>query len=168
MKNDLQKRKNLRLQNYNYSNNGAYFITICTKDKNQILSKNVGCDDLGEPKNILSPYGMIVDCFIKSINTAYKNVTVDKYCIMPNHIHFILVVNQLNGVPWSSRPTQLIPKVITALKRMSNKKVGFNLWQTSYYDHIIRNEQELLGTRKYIDENPIKWELDKYFLQTNY
>ena len=83
---------------------------------------------------------------------------------MPNHIHFILVVNQLNGVPWSSRPTQLIPKVITALKRMSNKKVGFDLWQTSYYDHIIRNEQELLETRKYIDENPIKWELDKYFL----
>ena len=98
-----------------------------------------------------------------SIGTAYQNVTVDIYCIMPNHIHLILIFNQSNGVPRSSRPTQLIPRVITALKRLSNKKVGFNLWQTSYYDHIIRNEQELYEIRKYIEQNPIKREFDEYY-----
>ena len=153
----------MRLQNYNYSEIGAYFITICTKDRKQILSKIVGCDDLGAPKIILSNCGIVVDNFIKSIGTAYQNVTVDIYCIMPNHIHLILIFNQSNGVPRSSRPTQLIPRVITALKRLSNKKVGFNLWQTSYYDHIIRNEQELYEIRKYIEENPIKREFYEYY-----
>ena len=87
---DLPKRKPTRLKEYDYSTPGAYFITICTKDKKQILSRIVGDGVLDVPKNLLTKYGEIADKYLRQMNEFYNNISVEKYVIMPNHIHLIL------------------------------------------------------------------------------
>ncbi|MBR2476769.1 MAG: hypothetical protein IKB50_01390 [Clostridia bacterium] len=94
---DLPKRKPTRLKEYDYSSPGAYFITVCVKDKKHILGKIVGDDAHIVPKNELSEYGRVCDKYIKNINNKYENVSVDKYVIMPNHIHLLI---SLNGTMW--------------------------------------------------------------------
>jgi REP element-mobilizing transposase RayT len=86
---------------------------------------------------------------------------------MPNHVHLIVRVTTAgNGAPGSSRPTQTIPQVVAALKRFSNQEAGIKLWQTSYHDHIIRNEADYLRIWNYIDTNPAKWREDCYYTET--
>ena len=90
---ELPKRKGLRLKDFDYSTPGAYFITLCTEGRRQILSRIVGVDVLGDPKNAeLLPYGIVADKYIKQMNEFYENITVDQYVIMPNHVHLILFV----------------------------------------------------------------------------
>ncbi len=102
--------------------------------------------------------------YIVSIPTAYDGVFVDKYVIMPNHVHLIIRVNRSeDGAPRSSRPTRLIPRIIAAMKRFSNQEAGFNMWQTSYHDHIIRSEADYRRIWEYIDTNPSKWREDCYY-----
>lgn len=104
---DLRARKNIRLQRYDYSQNGAYFITICTKDKHNLLWKNenpiVGAN-IVRPSSVteikplkLSATGTIVDTAINNIPVIYENMKIDKYTIMPNHIHMILVIEKGYG-----------------------------------------------------------------------
>ena len=91
---DLPKRKPTRLKGYDYSTPGAYFITICTQDRKELLSEIIVGDDAHiVPQNHLSNYGLICDKYINHINIKYENVTVDKYVIMPNHIHFIIFLH---------------------------------------------------------------------------
>ena len=100
---NFKERKPTRLKGYDYSTPGAYFLTICVKDKRQLLSKIVGGDAHIVPENNLSPAGMICDKYINNINSRYENVTVDKYVIMPNHIHLIIF---LHGTMRASSPTK--------------------------------------------------------------
>lgn len=166
---ELPKRKQIRLPDYDYSQNGAYFVTVCTAYRKPILSKithTVGRDDLGAPyvESYLMPFGKIVERYIRSISEAYPGVLVEKYCIMPNHIHLLLMVqtNELRRAG-SSRPTQLLPRIITALKRFSNRDAGEKLWQAGYYEHIIRDENDFLARWQYIDQNPARWAEDEYY-----
>ena len=163
---DLRTRKSIRLENRNYSKNGAYFITICVQDRHELLGEIVvGGDDLGAPYVKLSEHGNIVQRNIELIELHYRHVSVDKYVIMPNHIHIIIVLsNPTGGVPGSSRPTALIPSIVAALKKFSTKQIGYSIWQRSYHDHIIRNEDDYLRICQYIDENPAKWKEDYYFV----
>ena len=102
---ELPQRKRLRLKNFDYSTPGAYFITICTEDRRQILFRVVGVDILGDPKNVeLLPHGIVADKYVKQMNEFYENITVDQYVIMPNHIHFLLFVCE-DGSPRTSTPT---------------------------------------------------------------
>ena len=94
---ELPKRKPKRLVNYDYSLNGAYFITICTQNRAQILSVIVGTGVLDRPKIKLSQYGIISDEQIKTMNDFYDYISVDKYIIMPNHIHLLISLNSANG-----------------------------------------------------------------------
>ena len=161
---ELPRRKNIRVKDYDYSQNGAYFITICVEGHRKLLGAVVGCDDLGALIVRLSEYGIIVQENIELIESYYKYVFVDKYVIMPNHVHMIIALsNPLSGVPRSSRPTAQIPSIIAAFKKFTAKEMTMNIWQTSYHDHIIRNEADCLRIWQYIDENPAKWEDDKYF-----
>lgn len=116
---ELRKRKHIRLKSYDYSQNGAYFVTVCVKDKHEILGEIVGSADLGAPQMKLSDYGCIVQKYILSIEPHYDDARIDKYVIMLNHIHMVIVVDQdsminqsvgvsgpisgANGVPGSSR-----------------------------------------------------------------
>jgi len=167
MKKELSTRKHPRLKGYNYSGNGAYFLTFCVKSRHEILGEVVGRDALGAPEIRLSEYGNIIKLEIEKINFYYKNVIVDKYVIMPNHIHIILLINNNDGAPRASRPTNaMIPNIIGILKRKVNKIYGFNMWQRSFHDHIIRNEEEYRQIWQYIDTNPQNWENDCYYTTT--
>lgn len=161
---DYPKRKALRLPAYDYSEAGEYFLTLCTKDRTPILS-SVGRDDLGAPCVTLTSYGTITEELIVRIPEIYDTVSLEKYIIMPNHIHLLLRIfnAETDGAPRSSRPTQMVPRIISALKRLSNQAAGTNLWQTSYYDHVVRNEPDYLRIWDYIDTNPAKWQEDEYY-----
>ena len=100
----LPDRKKNRLENYDYSQNGAYFITICTRDRKKILSEIVGADTIRPYEIILSQYGKIVDKAINNIANIYENISVDKYVIMPDHVHMILRITN-NGGRMVSAPT---------------------------------------------------------------
>ena len=96
---EVPKRKPTRLQAFDYNTTGAYFITICTDKRRQILSRIVGVDVLGDPQNVeLLSHGTVADKYIKQMNEFYENLTVDQYVIMPNHIHLRLFVHE-NGSP---------------------------------------------------------------------
>ncbi|SFW52548.1 transposase [Ruminococcus flavefaciens] len=163
-------RKLNRLQNYDYSRNGLYFITICTKDRIPYLSEihDVGNAALGVPIVKLTEYGEIVNDNIKKINEIYRYVSVTKYVIMPDHIHMILFVSDFEdrfvncGTPRAAFPTKSVSQIINGLKSISTKQIGFSIWQKSFHDHIIRNEKEFLEICDYIDNNPINWVNDIY------
>ncbi len=146
----LPDRKKNRLENYDYSQNGAYFITICTRDRKKILSEIVGADTIRPYEIILSQYGKIVDKAINNIANIYENISVDKYVIMPDHVHMILRITN-NGGRMVSAPT-----VIAGMKRYVSKKCGVSIWQKTYYDHIIRNQKDYNEIWEYIEHNPEK------------
>jgi REP element-mobilizing transposase RayT len=157
----LAKRKANRLKEYAYSKNGAYLVTICTKDKTHILSKIVGSVGDGFAVPQLSKYGIIVDKYINLINQKYSMIKVNKYVIMPNHIHLILVVEK-NG---TVNPSPTLSSVIGWFKYVVIKEINepVNIFQRSFHDHIVRNENDYLKIWEYINNNPLKWELDCYY-----
>jgi REP element-mobilizing transposase RayT len=175
-------RKPNRLKDYDYSQNSAYFITICVKNMREMLGKIVGDGVLDVPKDStdvggavpsaprieLTETGEMVKHHIENMNSVYEHVHLGKYIIMPNHIHLIIsIVNDTSKAHGSSRtptPTNAtIPRFISTLKRYTNKYCGFSIWQRSYHDHIIRNEAEYQKIWEYIDTNPLNWQEDKYY-----
>lgn len=152
MKTELPKRKRIRLETYDYASSGAYFVTICIYDRVAMLWEQVGADII-RPQE-LSKYGRIVESAILSLSDHYENVTVDKYCIMPDHVHMILFIHsEVNG-RMISTPT--LSTIVGQMKRWVSRRIGFSMWQKSFYDRIIRDEEEYKQIWKYIDENPIK------------
>ena len=183
-----QKRKQIRLKNYDYSENGAYFITICSKNREPLFGKVVRdgipdvplteCDDNGNVFVKLSDVGRTIQETIEYIDGHNENIEIEKYVIMPNHIHLIIMVNKINdkGFGTSGKPSptenedvtranEIIPKLVSSLKRYTNKQSGIDLWQRSYHDHIIRTQKDYDEIWEYIDTNPIKWQLDKYYTE---
>ena len=148
--NELPKRKQIRIENYDYSTPGAYFITVCTANR----EKNFWSDRRGElcsPANVpLSDIGMLVDNEIKKLNSVYDAVRVDKYCIMPDHIHFIISIH-----------TDTISRVMKQFKGSITKQIGRSIWQKSFHDHGIRNQQDYDEIWEYIENNPLKYTLKK-------
>lgn len=165
----MNDRKQNRLSFYDYSQNDAYFITICTRDRERILSEVVGGGALDAPQIRFLPYGKIVDNEIKRSNEIYDHIKIDKYVIMPNHIHLIIIIqNRENGTSRAPSPTNaIIPSFISMLKRFTNKKCGEKIWQRSFHDHIIRDEADYQRIWQYIDTNPVKWEYDCYYTTQN-
>ena len=153
---DLPKRKNIRLHNYNYSYNGAYFITICTKNKENLLWKNVGANCVRPLDQLpLSKIGIVIENEIYKLNTVYENIKVDKYQIMPNHIHLIIFIYEDSNGRTQLAPT--ISRIIKQFKGSITKQIGFSIWQKSFYDRIIRNEKEYQEVWNYIHNNPLKY-----------
>lgn len=159
MENKLPTRKKIRLSGYDYSMPGAYFVTVCTADRKALFWANVGADTIRPIDVELSAIGEIVDCAIKNIPVYYPHISVDKYCIMPDHIHLLLAINADIDGRMISAPT--VSTVIGQLKRFASKQAGFSLWQKSFTDEIIRNEQHYLTVWQYIDNNPLKYSLEK-------
>ena len=159
----LPTRKNNRLQGYNYSQVGYYFITICTKDGHKFF----GSIDVGaatcRPFVRLTDIGKIIGESVENINTIYPNVVVDKYVVMPNHIHMLLCVAGLENGRQVASPTA-VSTIVGNMKRYVSMQCGFSVWQPSYQDHIIRNEPDYQRIWQYIDENPLKWQEDCYFI----
>ena len=158
---DMPKRKKNRLSDYDYSMCGAYFLTICIQDRIPLLwtsAENVGAT-FGRPLP-LSEYGMIIKNEIERIASIYGNaVNIDKYVIMPNHIHLIIVLSTIgeNGRP-KVAPT--ISRIIQQFKGAVTKQIGWSIWQKSFHDHIIRDKEEYEKIWDYIEYNPFNWEQD--------
>ncbi len=153
---DLPKRKNIRLNDYNYSSNGAYFITICTKNKENLLWENVGANCVRPLDQLpLSKIGIVIENEIYKLNTVYENIKVDKYQIMPNHIHLIIFIYEDSNGRTQFAPT--ISRIIKQFKGSITKQIGFSIWQKSFYDRIIRNEKEYQEVWNYIHNNPLKY-----------
>ena len=174
---DTPVRKDMRLDNYDYSRNGAYFVTICTRNKQYYFwdySKPVGGDahiappinnDINDISTFI-PYkltdiGIVVQKYISNINGMMK------YVIMPNHVHFIVKIENDysadNGAMWASPPTQPLSQLVRSFKILVTKEIGFSPWQRNYYDHIVRNNKELSAIWNYIENNPANWENDELF-----
>ncbi len=168
---ELRVRKSIRLKNYDYSSKGYYFVTICVKDKHELLGTiRVGAITnrpfnkiTNRPPVELTEYGKISDKAIRSIATHHRNVKVDKYVIMPNHIHMILVLNDVDDCGRLLIAPTNLSKIVQQLKGYISKAIGFSIWQKSYHDHIIRDAEDYRRIWKYIDENPCKWQEDEYY-----
>ncbi len=152
--NRLPKRKSNRLTGFDYSYCNSYFLTICTKNKQKLFGKVVGAP-IGRPYCDLSEYGKIVDEAVNNIEKKYDRVRLDKYVIMPDHIHLLITILPAeNGRPMGA-PT--ISNMVNQLKGYVTKRIGFPIWQKLYYDHIIRDEEDFNTKWEYIDNNPISW-----------
>ena len=157
MKN-LITRKKIRLPNYDYSENGYYFITICTKNRENIFSDiPVGAagwppDDM--PDIQLNDFGKIVEGELKKSQIIRDEISLDEYIIMPNHIHCIIVINNAGGQP--AAPTRgTLSSFINGFKAAVTTRIntlrnmpGEPVWQRSFYDHVIRNERSLNSIRE--------------------
>ena len=132
------------------------------KDKKRLLGKVVVGRDAHIPPTVyLSEIGKVADKYIRNINSVYSNVSVENYVIMPNHIHILLLLYETpldNGGMRASRPTLFT--IIRSFKTMVTKEIGYSIWQDSYFDRIIENENGYLDAWRYIDENPLKWTLN--------
>ena len=159
---ELPKRKSPRLTGYDYSTNGAYFITICTKDKKPIFGY-VGADSISART--------IRRTFIETIQ-KYPQIASPIFTVMPNHFHAIITIERAD---MESAPT--ISEVIQSFKRYSTieciklvkkgkiSKFDKQIWQRSFYDHVIRDEKGYIKIWNYIEGNPSKWEEDCFYVK---
>ena len=156
---NMPQRRPNRLPDYDYGQNGAYFITICTQNRSRILSSIVEDGSL-----VPTPIGTIAQQWILRFPEKYPEVTVDQYVIMPDHVHLLLHIDSLeNG---TGNPSPTIGTIIGWYKYQVTKQVnlltgssGERLFQRSYYDHVIRNQQDYNEVWEYIENNPRKWVL---------
>ena len=147
-------RKNTRIPGYDYSSENYYFITICTHGHQCIF---------GQPSK-LNHCGKIVQKHIERLSGYYQGVGVDKYVVMPNHIHMILILDGRNHHTVSSIIGSLKSSVT---KEIRESKSNMSVWQRSFHDHIIRNQKSYEKIWLYIEDNPRKWEEDCFYSKNN-
>ncbi len=139
----LPKRKRLRMESFDYSSNFAYFLTVCTKDRKPLFRKEQKLSEIGE----------LVKKAIEQIPLIYENVEVNKYCIMADHIHLIIII-----LSDGTETTPSISTVIGQMKRTVSKESGLSIWQKSFVDRVLRNSASYQAAWKYIESNPSVWE----------
>ncbi len=153
---ELPKRKSPRIPGYDYATGNYYFITICTSEKKCIFGK----------PNELNEFGMIAKAYIKLIPNHYPQVVVDKFVVMPNHIHLILVLDNDNGKEKVIPITQIIGQYkMSVTKEIHKINKNLQVWQRSFHDHIIRNQEGYNNIWEYIEYNPFKWEEDCFYIE---
>ena len=157
----LPIRKHPRLEGYDYAQNGCYFITICVKDRKHLFGTIPRNED---PPNVhLTRIGELVQNVIGGVEKAYPYVFVDAAVVMPNHIHLLLRIDCPPAGRCDRRPRPTVMTVVHALKRITAKRVGFSVWQDSFYEHTVRNGEDYQMIWNYIEGNPSKWAEDKYY-----
>ena len=171
---DIHHRRSIRLKGYDYSQTGAFFVSICTHNRQCLFG------EIMDGKMVWNDAGQMVLAVWDEMPGNYPGVETDEFVIMPNHIHGIVGLVGAgpracpdNGQPQGVAPTLSLPDVVHRFKTMTTKRYtdgvkqsGWppypgKLWQRNYYEHIIRNENELNRIREYIISNPMKWESDR-------
>lgn len=177
---EIHDRRSIRLASRDYSKAGMYFITICTQDRQHLFGDIIGTHSICAPPHmLLNDAGAMVEKIYISLQNEFTNIILHTHIIMPNHFHSIIQISngvKMNsGADMESAPT--ISTIIQSFKRQTTieyikgVKSGFylpfnnRLWQRSYFDRIIRNEQELHEIEAYIQTNPSNWKEDTYFQQ---
>jgi REP element-mobilizing transposase RayT len=160
----LPERKIIRLKNYDYSSAGGYFVTICTQNRKCLFGK------IRAGQMMLNDIGQMICEKWEWLAKQYDYVELDEWVIMPNHMHGIIVITNRRGGSRTAPKKKRKPlgRLIGAFKTVTTKQInqiqatpGKKLWQRSYYEHVIRNENELDLVRKYIVDNPLQWESDR-------
>ncbi len=162
------RRRSIRLKDYDYSQEGAYFITVCSRDKESLFG------NVTEGKMHLNSYGKIVNYFWGNIALHFPSVSTDAFVAMPNHVHGIILINHprrgevtscMGGVTSPLRAS--LGQIVAFYKYQTTKLInqirntpGGTVWQRNYYDHVIRNDEDFNKIREYILTNPLKWDLD--------
>ncbi len=164
MNTELPNRKKLRLQNYDYSRNGCYFVTVCTHERQILFKETVGATLCGRPNEP----GKMIEKWLLELGKKFCGVEIPHYAVMPNHVHFIVTkTGDHAGSPLHEIVSWF--KTMTTNDYIANVKFGKfspfrqKLWQRNYYEHIIRDDRDYYETAKYIENNLLKWELDKYY-----
>ncbi len=158
-------RKTIRLPNFDYASGAAYFITICARER--VNHFGIIHDGVMEKNKI----GIMIEDYWRRLSSRYS-IDIDEYIVMPNHIHGIVFVQEIEegtgahlGAPlqqiirWFK--TMTTNEYIRQVKTNNWPEFHGRLWQRNYYEHVIRSDDDLYNTRKYIQENPLKWALDK-------
>ena len=174
---DKHHRRSIRLKGYDYTQNGAYFVTICTWHRQNLFGDIVS----GEMQ--LSRNGEIIESYWDNLIKHHRHVELDQFVIMPNHVHGIIVLtdsqvianNDLSGRLNQLRPQRHgIPEIIRGFKTFSARSInrhrkltGVSVWQRGYYEHIIRSQESLQRIREYIINNPMSWEHEDEFHPNN-
>lgn len=186
---DKHHRRSIRLQGYDYAKPGAYFITICTQNRACLFGKIV------DGEMVLNEFGMIVNNEWLRTSIIRPNIIIDEFVIMPNHLHGILVIiddncrgvlqfasamettfapttNKQNQSFTFKSPSKTIGAIIRGFKSATTKHInisrntpGIPVWQRNYYEHIIRNDDELNRIRVYIKNNPMNWFHDENYVK---
>ena len=158
---EFQKRKQTRLKGYDYSSPGAYFVTICTQNRECILGDIVG-QGLAPAEMRLSQYGKIAKDQLLDLEHRYKSIKINKYVIMPNHIHVIIIIDNAAGASHCPTISDIICSYKSLTTRMCNKldNKQQKIFQTSFHDHIIRGEKDHQKIWEYIDTNVLRWKKD--------
>ena len=177
----IHHRRSIRLKGYDYSQAGAYFITLCTQNREHLFGEIIA----GEIK--LNPFGQIAyEEWLKTPQLR-PQVALDVFVIMPNHMHGILLITPATSTgvshtplytsPISDKdvcdmplrsPSNTIGAIVRGYKSAVTKQInmlrpGCSIWQRNYYEHIIRNEQAYHNISEYIINNPLKWEADMFY-----
>ena len=156
----LPARKKNRLSAYDYSSVGAYFVTICISDWQPVLWDNPDCVVTCADDIRLNHVGQTIQSAICEIPIRYPHIQVDKYCIMPDHIHLLLMFLPDENGRKAAAPT--LSGVVGQFKRWVSMQLGFSIWQKSFYDRVVRDEAAYREVWQYIDENPIKMSLREH------
>ena len=160
-------RKSIRLPGFDYTQAGAYFVTICVNRRLCLLGKIL------KGSVQLTPRGDIAErSWVLTQDHFINNVWIDSHITMPNHVHAVIMIQSARrgGVTPPLQKTPSLGDIVAFYKYRSTKQInhlsnspGVRFWQRNYHDHIIRNEGDLNHHRKYILENPLNWSLDRYF-----
>ena len=150
-------RKTNRLTKYDYGQPGFYFVTVCTSQRKEYF----GVAENG--KMVLNDAGKMAENIWKRTPERYKNVQLDQFVIMPNHMHGIVVIQEVVQTP-GLRPS--LSQIVGSYKNVASKEIRSQglkdfAWQPSFYDHVIRKDESLDKIREYIVNNRLKWELDR-------
>ncbi len=174
----FKQQKQYRLPGYDYAQAGEYFITMCTKDREHLFG------EVHQGTVVLSEAGITAQTILLKIPEQFKNALLDAWVIMPNHVHMILVIhetcrimigrNMINHVPTKSgipnNPMELPADTIGKMMRWYKGRVSYECkksgikftWQARFHDHIIRNKRSLENIRRYVQDNPLRWEEDMF------
>jgi putative transposase len=153
---DFNHRQSIRLNGYDYSTSGGYFITICTHEREHLFGDIV--DGIME----LNIFGNIARSHWQQLSQHHSNIIMDESIVMPNHLHGIIILE--SSTDYQKSISEIIRGFKTFSAKAINKERGLRsvpVWQRSYYDRIIRNESELDHVRQYIINNPRNWDADK-------
>jgi len=167
MPDNLPQRKSPRLSDYDYSQEGAYFITICTHDRRALFGQVV------DQEMALNAYGKVAGQYLQTIPEHFAFVKVDQYIVMPNHVHVIIVIfdhNEKYSPEGFQRPVGgSVSTIIRSYKSIVTREINRlrqtrgKIWQSRFHDHIIRNEGSLNKIREYVKYNPALWEKDTFY-----
>jgi REP element-mobilizing transposase RayT len=151
---ELRKRKQIRLSEFDYSTPSAYFITVCTRNRENLFWKNADGFVESPQQVVLTDLGEITRRSIGEIPRCYPGIRVDNFVIMPDHVHLLLqLITDADGQRMAA-PS--VSTVIRMMKSTVSKQAGFSVWQKGFYDHVIRNKKDYGDVWNYINGNVSK------------